>query len=898
MKKLLYLLAICIQMSFLSFIVDAQTVYKVTIETLSIEIDSKESVKFITPEHKAIVRFKLTTNAEHLEIRHLGIFIDDYNVESSILASKNDWSLSIVIPKKLGDNGGYLKDGLHKLSLKVRLTAPDFKETGVNSVKTIDFLIGESNVENGLSNKDNSTAKIELEKNNLTGIPYDGLAADGIGSIRIEISGITGSRIKFNIPYGLGNLKYVGGIKAPNEPNIDQYINVTNGSATVFYHPPKYIDAAELKNNLDLNGRQVYYATVPIIFNYEDSQGSKETKSIIKIFRPKVVLVHGFTGDASTWALLAQRLNSTRFDNMSENYYALNDNPGIFKQQDVFAQSRKLSEDISKSKMEYLQVGIKMLKVDVVSHSMGGLIARYYVNGYNAYSNDVRKLFMVGTPNHGIGNIKHLLGTGGALASFSHFGMLDDVMETSPFMQQLNSKEENGGHLNPDVEYYNIYGTVDDGVTNEASAYMPGVQYSRLRDCCHSPSPSFLTSLGTPLTVHPEVFAKVTEYLQKEIGRLPLKNIKANIISVKGDVWVDDLSQDKRVQNTPYKINPYDKIRVLQNSALIIAFTLDGKEWGRILTGQETSLQMRNFSPQLFSVRVVKGKAKFKSENPSHFQADIMPNSYNKREWFTFNPIVDVNGLGTTFDVVYESGIARVNLIEGEIRLDDHNAGKFINFSTPQTFVYAENGNVAVQPLQSENELEEQNFSQITNSLFINIIAGGLIVDAATLVGGGTPSIQPDGNIPNSTAANCLGQLRLQYIQKTGYSSDPQAQAAMRQIDNENRREQYFFNQAEENFKKGVLPKEISGTYSQQQNKSPFTREYYCETIILFKPMKVIKAVGNSSGFKLVKDMTDFKKNGVYQEAVGMVLPCGSYKIFPNSDIPNASAKLTLGEIE
>jgi hypothetical protein len=125
-----------------------------------------------------------------------------------------------------------------------------------------------------------------------------------------------------------------------------------------------------------------------------------------------------------------------------------------------------------------------------------------------------------------------------------------------------------------------------------------------------------------------------------------------------------------------------------------------------------------------------------------------------------------------------------------------------------------------VQPLQADAELEGVDFSQVVSTLFENVIAGGSIVDAATLGSGNAPLAQPDGNTTGSTVPNCLGQLKLQFIQKTGVASDPQAQAAIRQIDNENRREYNLFNQAGENFKKGILPKEISGNYSRQETKT------------------------------------------------------------------------------
>ena len=41
-----------------------------------------------------------------------------------------------------------------------------------------------------------------------------------------------------------------------------------------------------------------------------------------------------------------------------------------------------------------------MDKVDIVAHSMGGLVARSYIQSEN-YNNDIRNLTLVGTPNKG-----------------------------------------------------------------------------------------------------------------------------------------------------------------------------------------------------------------------------------------------------------------------------------------------------------------------------------------------------------------------------------------------------------------------------------------------------------------------------------------------------------------
>ena len=731
---------------------------------------------------------------------------------------------------------------------------------------------------------------IEIEKNNATGVAYTGVAADGTSSIRINLSGISGDKVKFEIPYGMGALKYKGGIQAYNEPKIDQYISLSNGAATVFFHPPKYLDPDLITSRTEINGRQVWCINAPIRFTYKDAAGNIQSQTIkISILRPMVFLVHGFTGDASTWSGLANNLATQKFDSRAENYYEQNDG-FLIKSQDVFAQSRKLSENIDDAKSEYSKSNIKMLKVDIVAHSMGGLIARYYTNGYSSYRNDVRKLFMVGTPNHGIGNGKQILGAFGAAGTWSHFGMLADVHEESDFMVNLNRNESTGGHLNKDIEYFNIYGTFDDGVTHESSAYMPGVMSYKIKKCCHSPSPDILLALGTPLTIHPEVYSQVSKYLQNEITRVPLKNVKAEIISTKGEVWVDRGTENLQVPRIPYKVSPYYKIRTLEKSAVVISFTMDGKEWGRLVTGQNTSLHLKYFSPQTFTVRVVKGKARFSTDG-SHFNVEIMPDNYNKLEWYTFSPKVDINGLGTTYEVIYENGIAQINLIEGEIRLDDNVTNTFKNISTPQTMVVNQSGQINSQALQIDNELKQLDAEappkMQPNPLFANVTIGG-----TSWVGG-------SGNDPrNPPSANktqsCIDQLQVQFIQKTGAVNDPQARMMAMKLDDENKREMFWFNQAAENYRRNVLPREMSGTYRKQQSPSVFNRSYYSETITLFEPMKITNTTGNSHGFSLMKDSREYKRFNTNQEAEGVVLPCGSYKVYPSDDLPFATTKFQL----
>ena len=108
-------------------------------------------------------------------------------------------------------------------------------------------------------------------------------------------------------------------------------------------------------------------------------------------------------------------------------------------------------------------------KIDIVSHSMGGLVSRAYIEHcdfqegdgallYYAYSygDDVRKLIMLGTPNHGspLTEIAKLLGV--SLREAPPFSVRQ-MHPGSKFLRLLNSRRT-GRSLG--VEYYAVAGNV------------------------------------------------------------------------------------------------------------------------------------------------------------------------------------------------------------------------------------------------------------------------------------------------------------------------------------------------------------------------------------------------------------------------------------------------------
>mgnify|MGYP001212852517 CR=1 FL=1 len=123
-------------------------------------------------------------------------------------------------------------------------------------------------------------------------------------------------------------------------------------------------------------------------------------------------------------------------------------------------------------------------KVDIVAHSMGGIVARNYIQKIDNTS--VRKLIMVGTPNHGglykKGSLIDILVKNGE--SKIHLDFVE-LSENHQFMINLNSGDETPG----DIQYYTLAGKIDnkgDGLVKATSVPLDSVAAHNIVDCRHS----------------------------------------------------------------------------------------------------------------------------------------------------------------------------------------------------------------------------------------------------------------------------------------------------------------------------------------------------------------------------------------------------------------------------
>ena len=158
-----------------------------------------------------------------------------------------------------------------------------------------------------------------------------------------------------------------------------------------------------------------------------------------------VLLLHGLFHNRAVWFLMKQRLEQCGYTVVTVNLppFAM-----------VETMARKISETV-----EEILVTYDAEQVDIVGHSMGGLLARYYIE-FMGGDKRVVHCVMLGTPN-----------AGSKLAPFALSPIGRDLMPGSDFLTELNAAP-----LNVNVRYISIFSRHDNLVIPAESAELPGAE--------------------------------------------------------------------------------------------------------------------------------------------------------------------------------------------------------------------------------------------------------------------------------------------------------------------------------------------------------------------------------------------------------------------------------------
>ncbi len=538
-----------------------------------------------------------------------------------------------------------------------------------------------------------------------TGAPYRGVAADGVSSLKILLINTDARRtVTVYANADTGELKLRDG-RDVWQGNI---IIPPRSTYRLVYRPPDCLtDDATLTERIQLRAQsatQILWAKrVHLSFEFTTDDGASAVASKeLLVFRPPVQMAHGYLGSPETWAVMENELNVNKFTPNASDY-----------DDTIEAMAASLKADIARLLADYNKSGFRAGRVDIVAHSMGGLISRYLVEHLiepdpqaakmaqqgsliaralagrsierdGRARNPVRKIIMLGTPNHGVDDI---FDTARALASASlarHQEAAQQLRYNDPFILSLNAGEREGRHLNPEVEYANIVGQIsclfrkEDGAVPLASSHLSGAPIYVFPNTIHTGALEFLCDTltaehkDTSITESPLVFAKVRELLLRPIPREQLDNASMQVIRGEGEVAVreaDPAQPWQLIHDYPAQLDPYYHLRTGAHSKAVVGLFLGQERWGLIALAPDSEIMFRYSSPETVSLWMIKGSARFMARVANRGRFEIAVGQKLNQAWQTLQPQATVFDQDTDF-IVSATDPIEVYSLEGRVQIE------------------------------------------------------------------------------------------------------------------------------------------------------------------------------------------------------------------------------------
>jgi triacylglycerol lipase len=173
--------------------------------------------------------------------------------------------------------------------------------------------------------------------------------------------------------------------------------------------------------------------------------------------RIPILFIHGVFHNPSAFAWLIQRLAFSGWHHFGEmNLYTMFHS--------IPTMAEKTAENIETLRERY---GVD--KVDVVAHSMGGIVARYFIQKLGG-DGVVRNLVTLGTPHQG--------------STLSQMSVLPRLRELSPGSSTL--RELNQKPVPKKTQCLSISGALDIVIQPRDHAFWPGVRNIRLKGVGHA----------------------------------------------------------------------------------------------------------------------------------------------------------------------------------------------------------------------------------------------------------------------------------------------------------------------------------------------------------------------------------------------------------------------------
>ena len=230
--------------------------------------------------------------------------------------------------------------------------------------------------------------------------PESTVCTDGVSPIFIDVA-LVDSNFE-PVPFTLIKVymnNFSGKIK-PKYPMTDKY-----GRVTISILPDSLQTIGSYSNSMQAVGS--YPNSIQTGSGYPDSdklfdidvsieleaKKSKRIKCDLKLSPPPVLLIHGFQDTSESMVPLKLYL-----ENKGLRVYAID----YTTNSDIEAMSEALSDYIDKIRSDLADINVFANKVDIVAHSLGGLVSRYYsTNNFYSEKLNIRKIIFINVPHHG-----------------------------------------------------------------------------------------------------------------------------------------------------------------------------------------------------------------------------------------------------------------------------------------------------------------------------------------------------------------------------------------------------------------------------------------------------------------------------------------------------------------
>jgi triacylglycerol lipase len=173
-----------------------------------------------------------------------------------------------------------------------------------------------------------------------------------------------------------------------------------------------------------------------------------------------ILFVHGWNSNSSTWTTMVNRFASDGWTTAELNNWSYNT-----------SQSNATTAGQIQTKVDQILAATGAAKVDLISHSMGGLSTRYYVKNLGGGAK-VDDWVSLGGPNHGTDT-----------ANFCFSTACSEMRIGSTFLNNLNAGDETPGTT---VKWWTWWSPCDEVINPDSSVALSGATNTQTACLSHS----------------------------------------------------------------------------------------------------------------------------------------------------------------------------------------------------------------------------------------------------------------------------------------------------------------------------------------------------------------------------------------------------------------------------